>query len=294
MWLDERPVQACLLSASSLAPNLRAPRAGRVPLVVDLIDVDSQKWLDYAAAFHGWKRWVYRNEGNRLRRLEIALARRCRALTLVSEAECRLFRTFCQEGDVRAVPNGVDLEYFAPRPAASPTISCVFVGAMDYPPNVDAVVWFAEQVWPPLRQAQPQATFAIVGRRPTDAVLKLANQPGIDVLGGVPDVRTYLAQASVAVAPLRIARGIQNKVLEALAMGLPVVASSAAMEGLDAADGRELVRADTPQEWIDALLGLWNSPDRRRALAEAGRRYVEAHHAWSACLQEFSRLLNLQ
>ncbi len=292
-WLTEYPVAACLLSASSLAPYLRAPGMGQIPAVVDLIDVDSQKWLDYAGVFRGWRRWVYRGEGGRLRRLESDLARTVQAVTLVSEAECRLFRSFCGDGQVLAVPNGVDLEYFSPRPEPVTGPSCVFVGAMDYPPNVDAVVWFADQVWPGVLQARPEARWDIVGRQPTDAVRELGRRPGITVVGQVPDVRDYVARAAAVVAPLRIARGIQNKVLEALAMAKPVVASSAAMEGLAVSDGRELLRADTPSEWIDALLRLWNDSAQRNELGRAGRNYVERHHSWDRCLEEFARLLKL-
>lgn len=292
-WRMTYDVKMCLASASSLAPYLDEAMNPQ-STVVDLIDVDSQKWLDYAAVLPGWRRWLYRREGERLRRTEQELARRLRALTLVSEAECRLLRSFCTEGEVLAVPNGVDLEYFVPvveRPS-SPT--CVFVGAMDYPPNIDACVWFAEHVWPAIRRTRSDAQFHIVGRKPTDAVKKLGEVPGITVVGQVPDVREHVAQASVVVAPLRIARGIQNKVLEALAMAQPVIASAAAMEGLAVADGRELARADTPEEWTQSLLALWNDAARRTALGDAGRRYVETHHSWDQCLKSLGRLLELE
>lgn len=294
-WLAEFPVQSCLLSASSLAPYLHDSQMAKLnsATVVDLIDVDSQKWLDYAGVFRGWKRWVYRHEGERLRKLEIELARRVQALTVVSESECGLFRSFCQEGQLLAIPNGVDLEYFTPRSATIVPTSCVFVGAMDYPPNVDAVVWFAEHVWPEIIQRQPQATFTIVGRRPTEVVQDLGKRTGIQVTGQVADVREYVAQSAVVVAPLRIARGIQNKVLEALAMAKPVLASTAAREGLAVTEGQELLRADTPEEWKRTLLDLWESPKRQTELGAAGRRYVEQHHSWESCLKDFSRLLNL-
>jgi sugar transferase (PEP-CTERM/EpsH1 system associated) len=292
-WLNDRPVTACLVSASSMAPYLRTPLAQQVETVVDLIDVDSQKWLDYAGVLGGWKRQVYRWEGRRLRRLEQSLASECNALTLVSEAEYRLFRSFCSGGQVLAVGNGVDLEFFTPQTADEAPESCVFVGAMNYPPNVDAVVWFANEVWPSVLNARPAARFTIVGRQPSERVQALASVPGIAVTGSVADVRTYVAPSQVVVAPLRIARGIQNKVLEALAMAKPVLASPAAMEGLAVTGDRELVVAEAPQEWADRLLALWTDPSRRVELGRRGRAFVETHHSWERCLEEFGRLLQL-
>ena len=292
-WLADKPVQACLASASSLAQYLHSPRLRNVDAVVDLIDVDSQKWLDYAGVLGGWKRWVYRWEGRRMRRLEQSLARRCKAVTLVSEAECRLFRSFCADGNVLAIPNGVDLDFFSPKPQETAPDSCVFVGAMNYPPNIDAVVWFANEVWPRILNSKPDARFTIVGRQPTETVRQLANIGGITVTGAVPDVREFVAQAEVAIAPLRIARGIQNKVLEALAMAKPVLASSAAMEGLAVTPGRELITAESPREWVESLLSLWNDAPRRTELGRLGREYVETHHSWESCLEGFDKLLRL-
>src|SRR5262249_20598440 len=153
-----------------------------------------------------------------LRRLEQRLAGWADALTLVSENEVRLVRQFCPDAPVHGIPNGVDLDYFTNTDAAEEEQSCVFVGALDYLPNIDAAVWFCQEVWPRVRKECPQARFRVVGRRPAPEVLELGKQAGVEVIGQVPDVRPYVARAAVTVVPLRIARGIQNKALESLAM----------------------------------------------------------------------------
>ena len=174
-------------------------------------------------------------------------------VTLVSEAEVEIYRRFAAPGLVEAVPNGVDLNYFRPT-ADSDEPACAFVGALDYRPNVDAACWFAEEVWGEIRQQRPDAQLWLVGRRPVAAVRRLAEMPGIQVVGQVPDVRPYLAQAAVAVVPLRLARGIQNKVLEAMAMGKATVASPAALAGLRRIKpGTHLLSAATPAEWTARL-----------------------------------------
>jgi sugar transferase (PEP-CTERM/EpsH1 system associated) len=289
-WARQTRFDACLASASSMVPYLRRPGLRGVPAVIDLVDVDSQKWLDYAAAGRGPRSWLYRLEGRRLRRLEGGLPAWARAVTLASAAEAELFTTFCRPGRVCPITNGVDLEYF--RPVNDPGgTRCAFVGALDYRPNVDAAVWFCRTVWPQVRRREPAATFCLVGRRPAPAVLGLADLPGVEVVGDVPDVRPHVAGASVVVVPLRIARGVQNKVLEALAMAKAVVASGQALAGLSARPGAELLQASAPEEWAAAVLGLFAEPALRRALGSAGRRYVEEHHRWEVCLEEFARLL---
>ena len=163
--------------------------------------------------------------------------------------------------------------------------SAAFVGALDYLPNVDAAVWFAREVWPRIRAKFPAAEFHLIGRKPTSEVQALAALPGVKLIGQVPDVRPYLEAATVAVVPLRLARGLQNKVLEALAMGKAVVAAPAALAALKTEPGKDLLAATTPTEWVDAVGGLFTNPARVRELGIAGRRFVEQHHHWEHCLQ---------
>jgi glycosyltransferase involved in cell wall biosynthesis len=158
------------------------------------------------------------------------------------------------------------------------------VGALDYFPNEDAAVWFAREVWPAVRAKFPQAEFRIVGRNPTAAVRALASIPGVNLVGQVPDVRPFVASAAVVVVPLRLARGVQNKVLEAMAMGKAVVAAPASLAALRTESGVHLLSASAPREWADAVCGLLSSPERRRELGAAARGYVEEHHHWERCL----------
>jgi glycosyltransferase involved in cell wall biosynthesis len=258
-WSARAPYQAVLASSSSLAPYLRTPALEHVPAVVDLIDVDSQKWFDYAQSLRGPKSWLFRLEGRRV---------------------------------VMPVGNGVDLDYFQPRPEASEH-GCVFVGALDYLPNVEGIDWFCRAIWPAVRLRHPDATLALVGRRPAPAVARLAAIPGVELVGQVPDVRPYLAGAAVSIAPLRIARGIQNKVLESLAMAKATLVSPQALLGLQAQPGDHLATASTPAEWIERLSHLLDDAALRRRLGEARRQFVERHHDWDRCLTPLDKLLPL-
>jgi sugar transferase (PEP-CTERM/EpsH1 system associated) len=291
-WTRQTRFHAALASASSMVPYLRMAGLRDVSAVVDLVDVDSQKWFDYAEVHNGPKRWLYRLEGRRLRRLERTLPDWARAVTLVSEAETELFRQSCTGGAVYGITNGVDLEAFRPQEAC-PERGCVFVGALDYRPNVQGVVWFCREVWPAVRQRSSQATLSLVGRRPVAEVRRLARLPGVVLVGQVADVRPYLAAAAVAVVPLQIARGIQNKVLEALAMGKAVVTSPEALCGLGAKPGVHLLSASSPNQWVEAISRLLDAPDLRERLGREGRRYVEVRHRWENCLELFASLLGL-
>ena len=153
---------------------------------------------------------------------------------------------------------------------------------MDYRPNADGVRWFVRNVWPGLKSRLPALTFAIVGRDPLPAVQRLADSPGVTVTGSVPDVRPYLAAGSVAICPLRIARGVQNKILEAMAMGKAVVASPAGIEGLDVEVGKHLLAADSPEQWQKTILELLDNEERRNMLGRAGRQHVQSRYTWAA------------
>jgi sugar transferase (PEP-CTERM/EpsH1 system associated) len=293
-WAQQTPFDATLASASSVAPALLAAGLRETPAVIDLMDVDSQKWLDYAAAGRPPRSWLYRLEGTRLRRLEHRLAAWARAVLLVAQAEAELFRQVCPVGRALAVTNGVDLDYFAPDGgAAEEPGRCVFVGALDYLPNVDGATWFCREVWPEVRRRRPEARLALVGRNPRPEVQALAATEGVEVVGAVPDVRPEVARANVTVVPLRIARGVQNKVLESLAMGKATVVSPAPLEGLRANPGEHLLVARTPAEWADHLTQLFADLAMRRRLGEAGRAYVETTHCWDRCLAPLGELLGL-
>lgn len=283
-WTAQTRFGAAVVSASSLAPYLRRDGLENVTSIVDLVDVDSQKWLDYAATSQPPRRWLYRLEAARVRKLETALQRWVRAASVVSRAEADVYNSFAGAGAATVATNGVDLSYF--HPTDQPTqLTCAFVGAMDYKPNIDAVQWFTHEVWPHVHEKFPNAEFRIVGRKPTSAVQALQSIPGVVVTGSVPDVRLFVASARVVVAPLRLGRGVQNKVLEALAMGKAVVGSPQALAALRTETGKHLMMAATSTEWIDVLAGLLANPERCRELGAAGRQYVEINHRWEECLE---------
>jgi len=276
------PFDAIVAYSSSALPCALAVPAGA--RIADLVDADSAKWTAYARSARWPASWLYRREARGVRRLEQQALRHCDAVVLASAAETEALDA---GGDkVLAVGNGVDIDYFRPqdRPAdVAPTL--VFTGTMDYRPNVEGVGWFAEEIWPALRRERPDLRFTVVGRDPVLAVRRLAERPGIEITGSVPDVRPYLARAALVVAPLLMARGIQNKVLEAMAMGRAVVASPAAIEGLEVEVGAEVVEAQPPEQWRREVLDLLENQTRREAIEQAARDRVEQHYTWKDRLQ---------
>jgi sugar transferase (PEP-CTERM/EpsH1 system associated) len=215
----------------------------------------------------------------------------------VTPAEVALFTKLAPECDTRveAMGNGVDADFFAPEhagisPYAEGELPIVFTGAMDYWPNIDAVCWFASEVLPGLREQWPQLRFHIVGRSPTPAVQALASE-GVAVSGTVPDVRPWLAHAALVVAPLRVARGVQNKVLEAMAMGRPVVAASACTGAIEAEHGRDLLAATTVDDYLTAINKLLTDTQHANEIGANGRQCVLSRYSWDAHLAGIDRYL---
>ena len=232
------------------------PLAG-LPGVLDMVDVDSAKWADLAARARGPRRAIYRREARTLGAFEAAAARHARTTLVVNEKEQRALRALAPDADVRIVENGIDVGAFAPagEPAREPIV--VFCGVMRYAPNAEGVRWFAGEVWPRVRAARPDARFVIVGTDPPAAIRALARRdPSIEVTGTVPDVRPFLWRASVSVAPLHLARGLQNKVLEALAAGLPVVATVSVLAGLPAEAHAGVKATDDARAFADEVVRL--------------------------------------
>lgn len=271
-----------------MAQYLDAPGLQR--RIVDFCDVDSAKWTQYAADRPWPMSWLYRREGEHLLAFERKAAMDSDASLFVTEAEAALFIRSAPEARERTqvMQNGVDADFFSPAnggespyPAGGPVI--VFSGAMDYWPNIDAVTWFATELLPQIRRSVPEARFWIVGMNPAPAVQTLAGE-GITVTGTVPDVRPYIAHADVVVAPLRIARGIQNKVLEAMAMARPVVVSAEAAVGLSARKGEDCEIAQNGEEAVLMVTRLLQDPDVGCVMGAAARRCVVENYSWQAHL----------
>jgi len=252
--------------------------------VIDYIDVDSEKWRQYAT-YHSFPfSWVYRREAERLARYEEEATTWFNHVLIISAAEAELLRQRVRNRPISVVSNGVDLEYFTPCAqtlAESKRPIIVFTGVMDYFPNIDAVSYFCDTLLPLVHQELPSAEFLIVGRNPVGRVLQLGTRPGVTVTGSVPDVRPYLTQAAVVVAPFRLARGVQNKVLEAMAMGVPVVGTLSATQGIAVTESDGVVVTDDPATFAQAVLRfLRGDESARRQWARQTRQYVERHHQW--------------
>ena len=305
--LAEVKPRAVFICSSNMAPyvldtNEFKAMAGTGVSVVDLADVDSEKWRAYAQTGSFPMSWVHRREWRLTAALERRIARECDWSTFVSAEEAALFAAMVPEyaGKIRSVSSGVDHIYFDPACAqgagSGPLYDLsrpnyVFTGTMDYPPNIDAVVWFAEEILPILRRTQPSAQFHIVGSSPAPAVERLAALDGVFVTGRVADVRPYVAHATAGVAPMRIARGIQNKVLEAMAMARPVVVTPDALEGIDAVPGSEVILAADAAGFAAGCVRA-AGPDGA-AIGAAARRRVLEDYVWAERLHGFDPLLGI-
>lgn len=284
---------AIFVYSSSMAQYV--PRRLWSRTIIDLVDVDSEKWRDYARFAQAPKSWLYNLEWKRLRRYEYEAVRRFALTILTTQREAALLDEldeFTRHARLRIVTNGVDLDYFQAddESAMTPSPRLVFVGAMDYYANIEGVTWFVEQVFPLVRQFEPQAEFLIVGSNPTSEVERLALRKGVSVTGLVYDVRPFMRSATACVIPLRIARGVQNKVLEAMAAGKAIVATPQAVAGLRVSDGKELLLAQTAEEFADATLRVIRQESLRRELSWKSMRFVEAEHNWEPLVRSVAEM----
>ena len=289
--LAEQKIDLIFVHCSSVAHYVE--HVAGIPKILDFGDMDSQKWLEYTQHRPFPLSLGYWWEGTRLLAEEKRLARRFDFCTATTLAEHDTLLGYGTGTPSDWFPNGVDNGFFAPaEEIAYEPDTLVFVGRMDYYPNQQCMFDFCADVLPLLKARRPAVKLQIVGAEPSKAVRRLGKIDGVTVTGSVLDVRPFVTRAAMTVAPLRIARGTQNKILEAMAMGVPVVASAIAAAGVDAVPGQHLVAADTPAEQCEAILRLLDDPKERSRLALAGRKRVLTNHAWPSSMQRLDAIID--
>lgn len=293
--LRTKHIKNILVFSSAMAQYVKEPCS--IHRMIDFVDVDSDKWKQYSKTKPWPLSWIYQRESDLLLEYEKKAAKFFDDSTFVSETESNFFKKLAPEVSEKVTyfNNGVDTEYFSPEnvktnPYQSDTYTLVFTGAMDYWANIDAVEWFVHSIFPQIRKYLPSVKFYIVGSRPTAKVKALSELPGITVTGSVEDIRPYIAKATLVVVPLRIARGIQNKVLEAMAMKKTVIASLQAAEGIQALHGQELYVVDDEQSFADRIIAqIRNGPDEK--MEEAARTRILEGYSWKTILGQVDKLL---
>ena len=290
--LEQKSIDRIVIFSSPMAEYVK--HVSSIPKIIDFVDMDSEKWRAYGQIKPFPLSLLYRTEANRLGQYELDMATICQESLVISQEETHVLRERSNQMIVpKVIPNGVDYVYFSPPSNVQRTKPIiVFTAAMDYFPNVDGVIFFCQEILPQVHKMIPNAQLLVVGRNPVPALRRLAEQmPQVQVTGTVPDVRPYLIEAMVAIAPLRIARGIQNKILEAMAMELPVVGTTSAFQGLAVASEHGICVADDPGEFADAVVKLLGNPERARTYGISARQIVTSHYGWTDILQGFEQIL---
>lgn len=285
----EQSFDLIFVHCSSVAQYVAGVRD--VPKILDFGDMDSQKWLEYARYKPFPLSLGYRLEGLKMQRAEQRLASTFDMCTATTRAEWETLQSYGAGVPSDWFPNGVDAKFFAPDAEPYEEDTICFVGRMDYYPNQECMFDFCANTFPMIRARRPRVSLSIVGADPTPAVRRLGDIPGVTVTGSVPDVRPYLRRSAVMVAPLNIARGTQNKILESMAIGLPVVTSSVAAGGVDAVAGQHFLVADSHADVAAAVLNLLADSGARSRLAQAGRERVLSHHDWSSSMQRLDVII---
>ncbi|MES2753751.1 MAG: TIGR03087 family PEP-CTERM/XrtA system glycosyltransferase [Pseudomonadota bacterium] len=291
--LARHAIDTIYVFSSQMAQYLPDSRRQRV--VMDFCDVDSAKFAQYGKSTGGPRGWMMRREGKLLLAHDRSVAARVDASLFISPAEAAVFERLTGAERIHVIENGIDTALFDPaapfKRIETTGQLIVFTGQMDYRPNIEAVTWFVDTILPHIRVRHPSVRFAVVGRNPTPEIQKLTEAPGVIVTGEVADVRGWLAAAAVVVAPLKLARGVQNKVLEAMAMARPVVASAAAAEGIDHA-GTIRVGSDVT-DLSEAVIALLDAPGEGAKLGAAARARVIERYGWDACLAPLDSIMGL-
>ncbi len=289
-WCTPTPPDLLWVYSSSMAQYaLAVPARAKV---MQFAELDSDKWAQFAARSGPFGRWLYGREAKRLLAFEDRVARTFSRSAVVSEVERTLFRERIPGVEPVVLPNGVDVEHFTSGgDARRHPRTAIFTGVMDYEPNVDGVCWFAAECWPAIRARHPDARLLIVGSKPVPRVTALAGLPGVTVTGRVPTTPPWFDEAAVAIAPLRLARGVQNKVLEAMSMALPVVSSPQAAQGLGTVPTDTLAVADGAAATIAGVLRWFDDPGGARAAGAAAAAWVRREWRWQRMFDRCDAML---
>ncbi|WP_414828127.1 TIGR03087 family PEP-CTERM/XrtA system glycosyltransferase [Alteromonas sp. H39] len=299
--LDDYQYDAVLITASSLLPyleciNNKLKGTDKLPtLLVDFMDVDSDKWRQYAQHSKGPMRYLYQREASYVAKLEKDCITLCNEAYLIAEAEVDVFnRTVMSSEKLKVMGNGLDSDTFTPaseeKDYSLPIL--LFTGVMDYKPNVDAVRWFIRDVWPVVKEALPNAEFIIGGMNPVDEIKNLNGKNGIEVTGFVDDIMPYFHKATMFVAPFQIARGVQNKVLQAFSCALPVVTTPMGAEGIHCTNNEDVIIADSASSFAQAVIAMARDKEKSAAIGAAARELIVQHYSWQSRVAPLINKLN--
>jgi sugar transferase (PEP-CTERM/EpsH1 system associated) len=290
-WLRNDPPDVVYVYSSSMAQYVMSFENGL--RIMQFAELDSDKWRQYATKSRWPASRLYQREALKLLDFERLVARTFDVSFVCSEVEKALFMKCIADVEPTVLPNGVDVDHFRSRTDDDKRQphTLIFTGVMDYEPNVHGMLWFVRECWPQLRKRIPDAQLLIVGSRPLRSIRALSGRDGIEVTGRVPETPPYFDRAAVAIAPLHLARGIQNKVLEAMSMGLPVVATNNAAQGLGAVGADTLIVADTAVETTAAIERLLKNPDAAREVGRRAAAFVREHYTWERVFKILDQVL---
>lgn len=288
--IDETEFDLIFVHCSSVAQYVE--KVSGIPKILDFGDMDSQKWTIYGKVRRFPLNMVYAIEGKRLQQAEAELAKKFDYCTCTTLEEMKTLESYNVGAQTDWFPNGVDTEFFKPTNEPYEPGTICFIGRMDYYPNQECMLDFCTNTLPLIKEKRPDLKLFIVGASPSGEIRRLGTIPGVFVTGSVPDVRPYVWKCAVNVAPLNIARGTQNKILESLAMGVPTIASTQAATGIDAVPGEHFVTASSPQEYADAVLRLLSDSGERQRYSEAGRARMLSNHGWEGSMKKLDKIID--
>ncbi len=294
---EKHEIDLIFCSCSSIAEYVFRSNSQRIQSarkLMDFMDLDSDKWKQYAKLKPFPMNWVYKREAKLLADYEVKICNAFDACFFIAEPEIEVFKGRVKDvAKVSVIGNGLDTDFFFPRKNIGPSVlpRFIFTGVMDYFPNEDAVVWFCESVWEKIKARYPQAEFVIAGMNPSKKIQELAKLDGVEVTGFVDDIVEYYHKSDIFVAPFRIARGVQNKILQAFACGLPVVSSSLGAEGIECVDSEHLLVADTPDMFFNAISELVENGTVRNQLSSNALALVQRRYSWEGNLRPLQKII---